>query len=170
MKRLSHIAVAVAALVVSQSPLSAPAASSKFSAHLSGREEVPARETAANGNVKFTLSKDGTQLQYRLIVANIENVIAAHIHMGAQGANGPIVVTLYGPVAAGGGRKSGVLATGTISAADLSGDLAGRPLSDLIDAMRAGNTYVNVHTDDGSDPGDSRSGDFPNGEIRGQIR
>jgi hypothetical protein len=35
--------------------------------------------------------------------------------------------------------------------------------------MNAGNTYVNVHTDDGGGAPNTRSGDFPDGEIRGQI-
>lgn len=137
---------------------------------LSGDQEIPARDTRARGNARFTLSADGTSIEYRLIVANIENVIMAHIHLGAPTENGPVVVTLFGPVAAGGGRSSGVLATGTITAASLSGPLAGQPLSALIDAMNAGNTYVNVHTEDG-DPNTSLiAGDFPGGEIRGQIR
>jgi hypothetical protein len=43
------------------------------------------------------------------------------------------------------------------------------PLSALVDAMRAGNTYVNVHTNDGVDPVNTGPGDFPGGEIRNQI-
>ena len=76
---------------------------------------------------------------------------------------------LYGPAAPGGGPKNGVLATGTITTANLTGDFAGHPLADLIMAMDAGNTYVNVHTDDGTGTPNTRSGDFPEGEIRGQI-
>ena len=40
----------------------------------------------------------------------------------------------------------------------------------LVRQMRAGNTYVNVHTDDGVTLPDTGPGDFPGGEIRGQIR
>ena len=53
---------------------------------------------------------------------------------------------------------------------DLINDLVGQPLSALIDAMEAGNTYVNVHTNDGVAPTNTGPGDFPGGEIRGQIR
>jgi hypothetical protein len=141
-----------------------------FRAHLSGREEVPSRDTRAQGQAKFQLSPDGTELSYKLIVANIENVVAAHIHLGAVGVNGPVVAFLAGPFAPGGGRTDGVLAQGTITAANLVGSLAGQPLSDLIAQMVAGNTYVNVHTNDGIDPPNTGPGDFPGGEIRGQIR
>jgi len=141
-----------------------------FVAHLSGDEEVPSVATLAQGQAIFHLSKDGNELEYRLIVANIENVVASHIHVGATGVNGPVVAFLFGSVPPGGGRSDGVIATGTITAANLVGPLAGHPLSDLIAAMRAGNTYVNVHTNDGVAPTNTGPGDFPAGEIRGQIR
>ncbi len=109
-----------------------------FRAHLAGANEVPARDTIATGQAIFQLSDDGTELHYTLIVANINNVIASHIHLGAVGVNGPVVAFLAGPFAPGGGGTDGVLAEGTITAANLVGPLAGHPLSDLISAMRAG--------------------------------
>ncbi len=141
-----------------------------FVAHLSGDEEVPAVATLAQGQAIFHLSKDGNELEYRLIVANIENVVASHIHVGATGVNGPVVAFLFGSVPPGGGRSDGVIATGTITAANLVGPLAGHPLSDLIAAMESGNAYANVHTNDGVAPPNTGPGDFPGGEIRGQIR
>lgn len=141
-----------------------------FVAHPDGGQEVPERDTAATGQAIFRLSGDGKQLTYRLIVANIENVVAAHIHLGPTGVNGPVVAFLFGPVAPGGGRVDGVIATGTITAANLVGPLTGQPLSVLTVAMEAGGTYVNVHTDDGVPPANSGPGDFPGGEIRGQVR
>jgi hypothetical protein len=97
-------------------------------------------------------------------------VVQSHIHIGAAGTNGPISVFLYGPVPAGGGRVNGVLAQGTITAADFIGPLAGLTMADLIAAMQAGNAYVNVHTNDGVAPTNTGPGDFPGGEVRGQIR
>jgi hypothetical protein len=38
-----------------------------------------------------------------------------------------------------------------------------------VEQMRAGNTYVNVHTNDGMGATNTGPGDFPGGEIRGQI-
>jgi len=145
------------------------AANSNFVAHLSGDDEVPANASLANGQAIFKLSKDGTELHYKLIVANIDNVVASHIHVGPAGVNGPVVAFLYGPAAAGGGRFDGVLAEGTITAANLTGPLAGQPLSALLAEMQAGNTYVNVHTNDGVAPTNTGPGDFPGGEVRGQI-
>ena len=145
------------------------AADSTYNAHLKGRHEEPARETRAAGNAVFHLSDDGTELEYKLIVANIENVVAAHIHIGAEGVNGPVVAFLVSGDAPGEGRIQGPIATGTIDAGDLIGPLGGQPLSALVAAIEAGNAYVNVHTNDGVLPDNTGPGDFPGGEIRGQM-
>jgi hypothetical protein len=152
--------------------------------HLTGAEEVllnvPAgdphpRDSRAQGQAIFRVSDDGMSVRYKLIVANIENVFQAHIHRAAAGSNGPIVVWLYpstAPVAGpfGGGRIQGVIAEGTITAANLVGPLLNQPLSALLDAIRSGGTYVNVHTSiDGPPVVNTGPGDFPGGEIRGQI-
>lgn len=165
--RLLLLFLVVALLAAVSSVAAAPP--DNFRTHLTGDEEVPPRETKAQGQAIFQLSQDGDELRYRLIVANIENVVASHIHVGAPGTNGPVVAFLAGPFPVAGGRVDGVLAEGTITAANLVGPLAGQPLSALIEAIEAGNTYVNVHTNDGVAPTDTGPGDFPGGEIRGQI-
>jgi hypothetical protein len=48
--------------------------------------------------------------------------------------------------------------------------MAGAKLSELVDEIKAGNAYVNVHTSDGTDPPNSGPGDYRIGEIRGQIK
>lgn len=151
------------------SPAQAQTENRNFRTHLSGAQEVPARDTQAQGQATFALSPTGDALSYRVVVANIENVVASHIHLGAAGENGAVVAFLYGNVPAGGGRTDGVLATGTITSADLIGPLSGQSLDDLLEAMRAGLTYVNVHTNDGVGDINSGPGDFPGGEVRGQI-
>ena len=145
-------------------------ASRNFIATLSGDAERPVpRETNARGVAHFKLSKDGTELEYKLIVANIDNVFAAHIHCGSEDVAGPVGVTLFMGTP-GGGRFSGVLAEGTITAPDV-GNLCGwETLDDVVDAMLSGDTYVNVHTNDTVAPPNTGPGDFPAGEIRGQIR
>ena len=142
-----------------------------YIAHLSASSEVPANASLAQGQFILTVEKDGT-LSYKVISSNIDNVVASHIHLGPVGSNGPIVQFLYGqpPVAAGGGAQDGILAQGTIDGTALMGPLAGQGLSALITAMYAGNTYVNVHTNDGVTPTGTGPGDLSAGEIRGQIR
>jgi hypothetical protein len=137
---------------------------------LSGEEEVPARDTRARGTAVLHLSDDGTTLSYELIVANITNVVQAHIHIGAAGANGPVGVFLYGAVPPAGGRVGGVLAEGFVTAANFVGPLAGASMDVLMGHILAGNAYVNAHTDDGVAPPNTGPGDFPGGEVRGQIR
>ena len=166
--RLSML-VLISLLVTMSTPGIASADNRNFAVHLTGDEEVPARATLAQGEAFFQISKDGTEIRYRLLVANIDNVIASHIHMGPAGVNAPVVAFLYGTVTPGGGRTDGVLAEGTITAANLVGPLAGHLLSDLITAMENGNAYVNVHTNDGVAPTNTGPGDFPGGEVRGQI-
>lgn len=117
----------------------------------------------------FKLSEDGTELHYRLVVSHIRNIVGSHIHMAPLDANGAVVAALAGPIAPGAGRFNGILATGTITEADLVGPLAGKPMSALVEAMEAGNTYVNVHTNDGIDPPNTGPGDIASGEVRGQI-
>jgi hypothetical protein len=129
-----------------------------FSVHAKGGNEVPAVVTNAQGQAIFKLSKDGTELHYKLIVANIDEVFMAHIHLAAPGVNGPIAVWLYPSTAVGPGtptgRVSGPIAEGVIVARDVQvGTFAG-----LLDALRTGNAYVNVHTTPN-----------PLGEIRGNF-
>ena len=145
-----------------------------WSAHANGSQEVPARDTQGQAQAIFHLSNDGSSLEYKLIASNIENVFMAHIHRNVPGMNGPIVVWLYpstavAPGPLGAGRTDGVLVTGTITAANLVGPLAGQPLSALVDLMSTGNAYVNLHTNDGVDGVDTGAGDFPGGEIRADI-
>jgi hypothetical protein len=168
MKKLVGILLAILATLAVAGP--AGAGSDTFTAHLSGGDEVPPNESLATGQAIFRLSADGTVLTYRLIVANIENVTAAHIHLAPAGTNGGVVAFLFGNAPAGGGSTNGVLAEGTITSASLTGSLAGQPLSALLEEMRSGNAYVNVHTNDGVAPTGTGPGDLPGGEIRGQIR
>jgi hypothetical protein len=143
-----------------------------YSVHLSGDYEVPPVETNAQGQAIFRLSKDGTELYYKLIVANIYNVFMAHIHLAPPGENGGVAVWLYPsspPAVPIPGRFSGVLAEGVITADDLVGVLEGGTLSDLLAHFENSNAYVNVHTNDFVDPPNTGPGDFPAGEIRGNI-
>jgi hypothetical protein len=144
-------------------------AGDNFVAPLSGDEEVPARVTPASGVAKFKLREDGTALLFKVNVTDIDNVVAAHIHCGAVGVNGPVGVTLFGAPPAG-GAVEGTLAEGTITAPDPGNACGWVDLAAVLAAMESGATYVNVHTNDGVAPPNTGPGDFPGGEIRGQIR
>lgn len=102
----------------------------------------------------------GDVLHYKLNVRDIENVTAAHLHMGKRGtatAEGPVIAPLYsGPEKT--GKFSGLLAEGTITDKDLKGPLSGKSVRDLAKLMNEGNVFVNVHT-----------AQHPAGEIRGEV-
>ena len=144
-------------------------AAAKFITQLRGAAEVPPVQTLARGTAKFTLSRDGSVLRYQLAANRIQNTMGAHIHLAQPGADGPIVADLFTSGLAKMGRRK-VSVRGTITAAQLTGPLAGHSLADLVAQMTAGGAYVNVHTDDGIAPAGTGPGDFPGGEIRGQIR
>jgi CHRD domain len=154
--------------------------------HLRGEEEVftPAvaggptpADSRAQGQAIFRISADGATVDFRLIASNIDNAIMAHIHCGRPGANGPISMWLFpvigpagAPLPGGAGPQDGVLASGTFSPVGIvcPATAVGEE-TPLLDAMRAGLTYVNVHTSDGVEPPNTGPGDFPGGEIRGQL-
>lgn len=193
-----YVVIAAAALVVAgcaeqappTSPMSIPifadglarsdnANGGNFGTPLSGDEEVmPAgvvNTSNARGNAIFHVSEDGETVEYKLIASNIENVFMAHIHRAPAGANGGIVVWLYPsttpgvPAPLGGGRTDGILAKGSFTSANFVGALAGASMAAFIADVKAGNLYVNVHTNDGVAPTNTGPGDYPGGEVRGQI-
>lgn len=136
-----------------------------FVANLSGDNEVPANDSNGTGQALVGISRDETSIRYKLAAFNLDGVTMAHIHCGPPGANGPVVVFLYGPNPDG-VSPSGLLSSGTATDADVipreSSDVCPggvANLADVIAHMRAGNAYVNVH-----------SFDFPPGEIRGQLQ
>lgn len=144
-----------------------------FITQLSG-ENAGHPESLARGVTIFHLNKDGDELSYKLIVANLDNVTVAHIH---QASDGRVVAWLYPDAPPAGtppsswieGNFSGVLFEGVITQADLIGPLAGMTLDDLLALMRTDGAYVNVHTNDFVAPTNTGPGDFPGGEISGTI-
>src|SRR3989442_1779137 len=151
-------------------------AGTQWNSVLAGINERPTpRDTHARGVAVFELSADGQSMHYKVIAANINNVIMAHIHLGDANTAGPVIVWLYPiggppPAAPGGGRFNGVLAQGDFDATKFVGPMAGKPMSALVENLTAGTAYVNIHTDDGVAPPNTGPGDFPGGEIRGQVK
>jgi hypothetical protein len=165
MRRTIVLVLTAALAVLALAPTAS--AGDNFVAPLSGDQEVPARDTPATGVAKFKLRHDGTVLLYKINVENIDNAFAAHIHCGAAGVNGPVGVTLF--IGSAGDDFSGTLAEGTITTADPGNACGWTDLASILAALESGNTYVNVHTNDGVAPPNTGPGDFPGGEIRGQV-
>ena len=132
----------------------------KFTAELKSEMVVPPVTSNATGVAYFQLDmEDNDKIKYSLIATDLHGVKAAHIHSGKEGEkNGPIIVALYTPF------RPPVLFGRILSVHDiitsdiLQGRLAGKQLSDLVNVMNNGTTYVDIH-----------SQEYPNGEIRGQI-
>jgi hypothetical protein len=107
--------------------------------NLSGAEEVPPLNVPGSGSGSFRVADDGT-ITGSVTTKDVQGTIA-HIHRGAKGANGPVIVPL-----------------------DKKGDTysvpAGRKLTpEQIADLKAGRLYVNVHTDRNK-----------GGEVRGQLQ
>lgn len=165
-------------------PKSKPAAhitdedANTFTARLRGLNEVPPVATAATGSFSATLSADGTTLTYTVSYSNLNApILFSHIHFGLPREATGIMVFLCGPAAgAMGGPPAGTpdppacvagtsgTVTGSVTAANVIGPNAqgitpGADFAKVVQALREGAAYVNVHT--------MRS---PSGEIRGQVR
>lgn len=148
-------------LAASTIPAGESLGASSSRAHLTGEEMVPPVETHATGHVVLQLNKDGSELLYKLVVANVENVTSARLHLGSAGKTGAAVAQLYpsGAKTRADGKVNGTLSEAAISATSLTGPLAGQPLAELLKQIEAGNVYVCLCT---------RA--HPDGEIRGQVR
>jgi hypothetical protein len=138
---------------------------------LSGFEEVPAISTNASGDFRAWVNRSGEEIRYRLSYADTTgDVTQAHIHLGQKGVNGGIAVWLCGNPSdtvmppAGTQECPAAPATivGTIKPEHVVGPatqgIAAGEFAELVRAIRAGVTYVNVH-----------SATFGGGEVRGQL-
>ena len=115
--------------------------------------------TETSGKAKFHADVDESTLRFSVKVKNAEGLLGvagAHIHCGPAGSNGPVVAFLAGTIP--GGLSGTVDFGGTLTAANLINPACGETIEELLDAMQAGDTYVNVH-----------SLANPSGEVRGQI-
>ncbi len=106
---------------------------------LTGANEVPAVATAATGTGTITIAADGS-VSGSITVTGMEPTMG-HIHQGAPGTNGPVIVPF--------------VQNGNVFTAP-----AGAKLNEVqMAAYRAGNLYVNVH-----------SAAHPSGQIRAQLK
>ena len=128
-------------------------AEATFRFTLSQSAEVPVpKTTTASGIAQIVIYPQ--RIDYELTGSSIIGVTMAHIHNGAPGIAGPIVVTLYNQSAS--GEINGIFAAGSLTTANLP---SGVTLESLKALLLSGNAYVNVHTVVN-----------PTGEIRGQVK
>ncbi len=173
MRRVA-LSIAVVALVSASTVVWAQGFK-KLSEFLTGYEEVPSVSTTGTGDFNARISNDGSSIEWELSYANLEGAIQqSHIHFGQKGVNGGISVFLCtnlgnGPAGTQPCPAPPATISGTIVAADVSPNIPATALArtqgintgeidELIKAIRAGATYVNVH-----------STLWPGGEIRSQI-
>jgi hypothetical protein len=131
--------LAVAALASCSSMPAWMPGSGAMKVNLTGAEEVPPVNTQAKGTGTFRVADDGT-VTGSVTTEGVSGTMA-HIHQGAKGQNGPVIVPL---------TKNGD--TYTVP--------EGRKLTPAqMDALKAGNLYVNVH-----------SNAHKGGEIRAQLQ
>jgi CHRD domain len=151
MKRpLVIVALVIAALWVAGT---AYANDLKFTAELTGAQERPTPvQTEGEGEAKF--ESDGTSVDFELKWKDLSSpAFAAHIHCGGPEEAGPVGVTLFvGAMGAEGEVQ------GSFTAPDAGNACGWQDLADVLEAMAAGDAYVNVHTTQ-----------FRGGEIRGQV-
>ncbi len=106
---------------------------------LSGAQEVPPISVAGSGSGSFTIAEDGT-VTGSVTTAGVEGTMA-HIHNAASGKNGPVILPL---------TKNG----------DTYSAPAGAKLTPAqMQEFKAGNLYVNVHTNRNK-----------GGEVRAQLK
>jgi len=138
MQRILLIAAALMLASCSSMPSWMPG-SGAMKVNLTPAEEVPPAKSAAKGSGSFRVAEDGT-VTGSVSTEGMKGTMA-HIHQAAKGANGPVIVPL---------TKNG----------DTYSVPEGRKLTPAqVDALKAGNLYVNVHSDQ-----------YKGGEIRAQLQ
>ena len=138
MKRLL-ILVAALSLVACAQMNSMMGRGNTVNVNLTGAEEVPPVRTSGSGSGSFTIASDGA-VSGSVTTTGVSGMMA-HIHQGAKGTNGPVIIPL---------TKSG----------DTYSAPSGAKLTDAqMQAFKAGNLYVNVHSP-------SNKG----GEVRAQLQ
>ena len=170
MMKCLTVAVAVFVAVFAVAPVMA---ADNFGARLRGLEEVPSVSTGGQGFFLGTMNLAGTAMDYTVVYFDLQGAVTqSHIHIGQAGVNGAVVLFFCTnltpppanvppppacPSGPGINTVSGTLTAANVITVTAQGIAAGE-FGEVIRAIRAGNSYANVHTDL-----------FPGGEIRGQV-
>jgi len=174
-KLFGAIAAALAAILVPPVTAAPPATvgQTKVTTALTGYQETPLTiNSAGSGEFEATIQNNGTEIAYTLTYTVLSSpVTQAHIHFGRPAISGQIVLFLCTNLTPPAGvptpqpcPTSAGTVTGTLTAADVIArptqgiDAGAAGFAEMLDAIRAGAAYANVHTMT-----------FPSGEIRGRL-
>jgi len=157
------LAIAACMALTFAAPVLADSGGRMMKASMDGWQEVPSASSSGSGELLIRMFGDGSGFDYTLTYRDMEGSASmSHIHLGQSGVNGGVSAFLCGGSAPACPVTAGTV-EGTVTAAEVVGPagqgIAAGEFDELVAAIRAGVTYVNVHTDK-----------HPGGEIRGQIR
>jgi hypothetical protein len=178
MKRIMFAATAVLAVATTALAFN-DEGGRMFREFLNGyKEATTVVSTTGTGTFHATISEDGTEINYELTFKDLEGEVRqSHIHIGHPQNQGGITLwicqtatnmnplagnstpscTMDDPMNLHAGRVTGTLTAADVQAVTGTGIAAGE-WEEVLGLIRAGRTYVNVH-----------SSMFPPGEIRSQI-
>ena len=147
-----------------------------FKVVMDGAQEVavPPVESNARATTNLDFNRELDDVDFSVRVTNGVGITQVHLHCGAAGVNGPVVVFLFGLVDNPVNMDGGTLAEGTLTADDILSDenndevndfeinpacgLAINTVASLLAAIRQDKIYANLHTVAN-----------PPGELRGQV-
>jgi CHRD domain len=167
--KLALALVAAGALAIGIAAVAIAGGGHGIRAKLTGYQETPALSTPGVGKFRASIDRAASEIHYQLTYQGLESpATQAHIHFENRTNAGPIVVFLCtnlgnGPAGtqacpAGGGTISGTIRPADVGGGAAAQGLAAGEFAELVRAIRAGATYVNVHTTG-----------RPAGEIRAQL-
>jgi hypothetical protein len=129
------------------------AAKNRFTASLNAKSETPASKSPATGKATFTIAKTGKSIRYSISASKLTGKAQAiHVHYGKKGVAGPVILGICL-------KPCSLPRTGKLTKANFAKAPGVANFAGAVKAMRAGKTYVNIHTK--ANPG---------GEIRGQLK
>lgn len=138
----SRAAAALAAGAVALGAVPAALAAKTQTVSMNGRSEIPRGDPDGRGTARITLDRARGRVCFSIRLTKVGTVAAGHIHKGARGKAGPVVVTLFGkPTKQPKGCARGV-------SKSLIRDIERNPAR----------YYVNVHNKR-----------YPGGAVRGQL-
>jgi hypothetical protein len=95
MKKNALVSLALVAATVLPSASALAATSKVITVKMTGKQETPKGSATGSGTAKITLTPSKSRVCFNITWSGIGTPVAAHIHKGAKGTSGPIVVPLF---------------------------------------------------------------------------